>query len=85
MARVGCQNVNIFTSRVYETNSFLGGLLVRIKILGACYVKLKVIRCVCMVFGSFVYIENDLVIFLCMHDFIRVYKVSKQVNLMHVQ
>ena len=32
MARVGCQNVIVFTSRVYETNSFLGGLLNREKI-----------------------------------------------------
>ena len=77
--------MNIFISRVYETNSFLGGLLGRAKILGTCYMKLKVIRCFCRVFGSFVYIENDLVIFLCMHDFIRVYKVSKQVNMMHEQ
>ena len=50
--------MNIFISRVYETNSFLGGLLVRRKILGACYVKLKVTRCVCMVFESFIYFEN---------------------------
>lgn len=63
-----CRNVIIFTCYLNENNSLLGGLLGQAKILGACYVKLKVILCVCMVFGSFVYIENDLEIFLNMYE-----------------
>ena len=72
LARLACQNVIIFISRVYETNSFLGGLLVRRKILGACYVKLKVIRMFCGMFETGIYFEKLELFSKCLGDLIRV-------------
>ena len=74
----------IFISYINETNSFLGGLLGRAKILGACYMKLKVIRCFCRVFESFIYFGKHEILLSVVTNFYTMDYDSKMIYLMHV-